>query len=325
MGEEAFERVYAPSIREEIAELVTVTAPLMTKEKIKHHLELLQDIDVIFSGWGAPKLDKTFLEAAPQLKAFFYAAGSVKGIVTEEVWEREIIVSSAYAANAIPVAEFTLSQILFSLKNGWRYALNIKNQQGFIHKNSDAIMGAYKRKVGIISLGMVGRRVCQLLQPFDLEVIAYDPFIDKEEAKALGVTLCSLEELFSQSDIVSLHAPWLASTEGLISGSHFERMKPFATFINTARGAIVKEYEMIEVLKERQDLFAILDVTYPEPPDKGSLLFTLPNIVLTPHIAGSEGAECQRLAKYMVEELRRYLNGEPLHWEITRKKFSLLA
>ena len=325
MGREAFNRVYSPQIRADIEGLVTIDAPLVTQDEIKANMTLLNDVEVIFSGWGGPKLDQTFLDAAPHLKAFFYAAGSVKSIVTDEVWKRGITLSSAYAANAIPVAEYTLSQILFSLKNGWRYALDIKNNQKYVRKDSNAIPGVYERTVGIISLGMVGRRVCELLKPFDIKIIAYDPFVTKEEAEKLGVSLCSLEDIFREADVVSLHAPWLKETENLITGEHFKALKPSATFINTARGAIVNEAEMVTVLKERQDILAILDVTYPEPPKEGSLLFSLPNIILTPHIAGSEGRECERLARYMVDELKRYLNGESLQWHITEKKFSILA
>jgi phosphoglycerate dehydrogenase-like enzyme len=114
-------------------------------------------------------------------------------------------------------------------------------------------------------------------------------------------------------------------TEGMITGEHLAMMKPNATFINTARGAVVREDEMIEVLQQRPDLFAILDVTYPEPPEPGSPLYTLPNVVLTPHIAGSLDNECRRMGKYAVTELRRYLNGEPPLWGITREQAAKLA
>jgi phosphoglycerate dehydrogenase-like enzyme len=102
-------------------------------------------------------------------------------------------------------------------------------------------------------------------------------------------------------------------------------MKPGATFINTARGAVVREQEMIAVLQQRPDLFAVLDVTYPEPPEPDSPLYTLPNVVLTPHIAGAMGVECNRMGRYMVEELKRYLRGDSLEWGITREMARVLA
>jgi len=131
--------------------------------------------------------------------------------------------------------------------------------------------------------------------------------------------------LFDRSDVVSLHTAWKKETENLIRGHHFARMKPGATFINTSRGAIVAEQEMIEVLRQRPDLWALLDVTWPEPPVAGSPLYTLPNVVLTPHIAGSTGPECRRMGRWMIEELDRYLAGQPLRWRVNAEMAKLMA
>jgi len=125
--------------------------------------------------------------------------------------------------------------------------------------------------------------------------------------------------------VVSLHAPWLDETVGMIQGDHFAAMKHDATFINTARGAIVREDEMIAVLQDRPDLWALLDVTYPEPPVPGSPLYTLPNVVLTPHIAGSLDNECRRMGRLAVEDLRKFVNGEALTWEIGREQAAIMA
>lgn len=325
MDQAPFPSIYTRKIRNEIEKDINIYAVPMTKEDVFANLSILHEVDVIFSGWGAPKLDDDFLQAAPNLQAFFYAAGSVKNIVTDGCWQRNLTVSSAYAANAVPVAEFSLSQILFALKHGWHYSLAIDHKHEYMTKNSDRIPGVYDSTVGIISLGMVGRKVCELLRPFHIRILAYDPLISKEEADNLNVELCSLEDIFQYSDVVSLHAPWLEETEGMISGDHFNMMKPNTTFLNTARGAVVKESEMIEVLKNRNDIMAILDVTYPEPPEANSSLFALPNVVLTPHIAGSEGGERERLGQYMLEEFQRYLKGKPLHWPITSDNVKTLA
>ena len=172
---------------------------------------------------------------------------------------------------------------------------------------------------------MIGRLVRERLRPFDLKVLAYDPFIKPEDAAALGVTLVPLDVLFRKCDVVSLHTPWLKETEGLITGALLASMKPGATFINTARGAVVREAEMVEVLQQRPDLSAVLDVTDPEPPVANSPLYTLPNVLLTPHIAGSMARECRRMGRYMVEELDRFLTGRPLAWKIDKTKAALLA
>ncbi|MCJ8006965.1 hydroxyacid dehydrogenase [Lederbergia wuyishanensis] len=317
-----FDLIYG-STYEEIGKLVNIYAPPQTRLTIRQNITLLKNADVIFTGWGSPIFDNELLSAAPNLKAVFYGAGSVKSIVTDEFWERNIKMTSAYAANAEPVVEFTLSQILFSLKRGWYFVIQSKKQQN--HVNRVDVPGAYGTTVGIVSLGMIGKKVCELLKPFDVRVIAYDPYISQKEAEKLNLELCSLEEVFRHSDVVSVHTPWLKETEGLINGELLSSMKQNATFINTSRGAIVNEPEMIDVLKTRPDLFAILDVTYPEPPIEGSLLYTLDNVILTPHIAGSMSGECHRMGAYMLEELKRFVAGKELKWEITKEKALIMA
>ena len=172
---------------------------------------------------------------------------------------------------------------------------------------------------------MIGQLVCERLRPFDVQIIAYDPFIAEADAARLGVKLVTLAELFAQADVVSVHTPWLPETVGLITGALLGSMKPNSTFINTSRGAIVREDELIATLKSRPDLWAILDVTWPEPPEAGSPLYSLPNIIVTPHIAGSLAQECWRMGQYMVDELTLYLAGKPLKWEITEEKAKILA
>jgi phosphoglycerate dehydrogenase-like enzyme len=323
LNTDAYDKIYGPAERDAIAELVGMAPPQQTAAEVQAAPETLRDVEIIFSGWGMAPLDETLLAAAPKLKAVFYGAGSIRYFATEAAWAHGITICSAWAANAVPVSEYTLAQILFSLKRGWHYALEIKREQRWVEKTP--VPGAYGSTVGLISLGMIGRLVAERLRPFDVEVIAYDPFVSDADAAALGVTRCGLDELFARADVVSLHTPKLPETLGMITGAHLAAMKPGATFINTARGAIVRETEMIEVLTQRPDLFAILDVTDPEPPVPGSPLYTLPNVVLTPHIAGSMDAECRRMAQYMIDDARRYLAGEPLRWQVTRERAETMA
>lgn len=319
----SYEQIYGPEERADIAALVAVYAPPQTKESVAANPAVLQSCEIIFSGWGAPCIDAAFLAAAPHLRALFYGAGSVKGVVTDALWERGIVVTSSWGANGVPVAEYTLAQILFALKLGWRHALRIKQDGKYPAR--ERVPGAYGSTVAIISLGMIGRMVCGLLRHVDVHVIAYDPFASPETAAELGVSLRSLDECFAQADVVSLHTPWLPETERMIKGTHFRAMKQDATFINTARGALVDEPAMVDVLQARPDLTAVLDVTYPEPPTPGSPLYTLPNLILTPHIAGSMDNECRRMGRYAVEECRRFLQGEPLQWQVTRERAATLA
>ncbi len=310
-----FPLIYGPDEQAAIASRVQFLAPQQTRDSIKSRPDLLSQVEAIFSGWGAPLMNDAFLDRAPNLKIIFYGAGAVGGWMTQSVWDRGIRVTSAFATNAIPVAEYTLSTILFSLKHGWALARNTRHQRTFVPR--DGAPGCYGSTVGLVSLGTIGRKVLDLLQPFDLNVMVYDPFLTTEQANQLGVRKGSLEDLFSTCEVVSLHTPDLPETEGLITGRLLSMMKPGATLINTARGQVVREPEMIEVLQRRLDLQAVLDVTHPEPPHADSPLYTLPNVVLTPHIAGSVGRECHRMGRYMLEELDRYLAGKPLQWEIT--------
>jgi phosphoglycerate dehydrogenase-like enzyme len=319
----AFDQIYGPDERRDIESHVEIYAPLQTMASVRENPGVLNDAEVIFSGWGLPAMDAPFLAAAPNLKAVFYGAGSIRKMVTDDFWAREISISSAYAANAVPVIEFTLAQILLSLKRTWYYIFTARETNSYVPRQP--VPGAYGSTVGLISLGMIGSGMARKLQQFDLHVIAYDPFVTTEQAAELGVELCPLDEVFERADVVSLHTPWLDETVGMIGGEHFARMKPDATFINTARGAIIREQEMIEVLQQRPDLWALLDVTYPEPPVAGSRLYTLPNVVLTPHIAGSLDNECRRMGRLMVDELGRYLRGEALQWAVSQEQARIMA
>jgi phosphoglycerate dehydrogenase-like enzyme len=233
------------------------------------------------------------------------------------------VVTTAYEANDIPVAEFTLAQILLSLKGYWQHVHWVKQTGGWWEHLPSA--GVYGSTVGLISLGMIGRMVAEHLKRFDVHVLAYDPFASMDTARQFNAELCALEEVFIRSDVVSLHTPWLPETERMITGKHFASMKKGASFINTARGAIVREDEMAAVLQERPDLYALLDVTYPEPPVPGSPLLQLPNVILSPHLAGADFAECKRNGQWMVDELKRYLNGKPLRFAVAREKAAIMA
>lgn len=322
MNRDRFEDVYNPQVRARIEELVDIYAPLQTRESIKENPGVLEQARVIFSGWGMVKMDEEFLLNAPNLDIVFYAAGTVKYFVTDASWRKGVRVTSAAAANGIPVAEFTFAQIVLSLKRAWYFADKLKSERTW---KRDRVPGCYGTTVGVVSLGVIGKMVCEKLKSLDVNVIAYDPFAPKQLEKELNISLCSLEEVFALSDVVTLHTPWLKETENMIDGRLFRLMKKNSTFINTARGAVVNEKEMIEVLKERQDIYALLDVTYPEPPETDSPLYELPNVILTPHIAGSLDAECGRMGEYMLEELKLYMKGMPLKWEVTEDKIRGMA
>ena len=323
-----FSRTYSSVYgKEEIAAIrqrVDLIADPLTREELAERPELLADVEVIFSGWHSPVLDEAFLHAAPKLRAYFYAAGSVKGVVTNAVWQRKIRVSSAWGINGASVADYTVGAILFSLKQGFSSAAAQRRQRSFTRLPLPA--GVCGSTVAVIALGASGRAVCEKLRPFGVRVIAHDPYVSPATSRALGVTaMVSLPEAFAAADVVSLHLPANDETRGIVRASHLRAMPIGATLINTARGMVIHEAELIEVLKERRDLTAILDVTEPEPPAPESPLFDLPNVVLTPHIAGALDRDARLLSRCMIEEFDRWSSGQPLKWEIAQGDIERMA
>ena len=316
-------QVFPPAVLREISRSVERPWPVLDPAKWREAGEALSRADVIVSTWGMPVLDPEFLEAAHALKAVFYAAGSVKGFVTDAGWKRGIVVSSAWAANGVPVAEYSFATILLSLKRFWHFSRMMRD--GAVVQGDLEIPGCYHSKVGLVSLGAVGRATARMLKPLEVSLLAHDPFLPEEQAAELHVSLVSLEELFRECDVISIHAPWIPETERMINGGLISSMKPGATLINTSRGAVIAEDEMVEVLRIRPDLSAVLDVTFPEPPALDSPLRSLPNVVLTPHIAGSMQGECARMGSWMADELRRYVEATPLRYRVTQSMLAKMA
>ncbi len=312
---DALDEVYGPTEQAEAAALLELPHPPQSPASIRSDPSPLRDVEVLLAGWGLPRLDAEILDHAPRLRLVLYGGGSTRPFVTAELWSRGIRVVTARAANSLPVADFTLAVILFSLKHGWR--LLGESRVGWEPYSPAALMpGGFGSTVGLLSLGSVGRLVRERLRPFDLNVLACDPALGPGEARGLDVRPVGLVDLFEESDVVSVHTPLLDSTIGLVTGHLIASMPRGATFINTARGAIVRERELIEALEARPDLQAVLDVTEHEPLATDSKLRQLPNVVLTPHIAGAMGRERRRLGRLLIGELKRYLAGEPLEWEI---------
>ncbi|MGW8329007.1 hydroxyacid dehydrogenase [Streptomyces sp. NPDC055897] len=271
----------------------------------------LAGAEVLLTCWGAPPLTADVLDAAPKLRAVVHAAGSVKHHITDACWERGIAVTSSAAANALPVAEYTLAAILFAgkevLRSAQRYA-ELRTAPEWLSETERT--GNYRRTVGIVGASRIGRRVIELLRPFDFEVLLYDPYVSGTEAVALGVEQVSLDELCSRSSVVSVHAPQLPETHGMIGAHQLALMPAGATLVNTARGSLVDEPALLaELLSGR--LHAVLDVTDPELPPRESPLYDLPNVLLTPHIAGSLGNELYRMADRALDEVERFAAGVP--------------
>lgn len=321
MKPERFDDVYGPEERAAIEKHLQIVAPPMSAAELDP--ARLADVDVLVTAWGGPPLTKELLAAAPKLALVLYGAGSIRGMVTPESWARGVRITSAAVANAVPVAEFALAQILYALKHGWRYVLTARATAAWAPRQAE--IGAYGSVVGLAGLGATGRATAALLARHDVVVQAYDPYATTAEAAELGVRLVGLEELFATSDVVSLHVPLLESTRGMVGSALLGSMRHNATLINTARGGLIDEGELVATLSARPDLFAVLDVTDPEPPVPNSPLFTLPNVVVTPHLAGSLTVESRRLGRLMADELARYRAGEPLRYEVTEQTLAITA
>jgi phosphoglycerate dehydrogenase-like enzyme len=285
---------------------------------------LLPRADVLLTGWGCPRIDAAVLARAPRLRAVVHAAGTVKGHVDPACWAR-VRVSSAAAANAVPVAEFTLAAILLAGKRAFRLQRRYRELRSLrLWWREVPAIGNYHKVVGIVGASRVGRLVLERLRPFDLRCLVYDPTLGPGEAEALGAERLELDELLRRSDVVSLHAPSLDATRHLLDRRRLALLRDGAVLVNTARGALVDPAALADELVAGR-LDAVLDTTDPEilPPD--SPLYDLPNVFLTPHIAGAMGTETRRLAALALDEIERLARGEPLAHEVRLEDLPRIA
>ncbi len=305
-----------------VCQLVSDT-PFRDVESIAPHLARLE---VLITSWGCPPIDQSFIDESPRLRLVAHLAGSVKGFLDDAVWRRGIQVVNAVSANAVPVAEYTVAAILFANKRILQlnqfYTQYRENRAPWTKEAPNA--GNYGKTVGIVGASHVGKLVISHLNQFDHRVLLFDPYITPLDSRQLGAHKVGLAELMSQSDVVSLHAPLLPDTRHMIGERELKLMQDGATIINTARGAII-EPRALEAELTSGRLYAFLDTTEPEELPSTSPLFRLPNVFLTPHIAGSLGDETQRLTDQIVEELERYSVGRALQFLVRREQLPHLA
>lgn len=301
---------------------------LYAKDDVLKDPQAFSRVENIFTTWGMPVFTEEEIRTAlPSLKAVYYAAGSVRYFAAPFL-SCGVRVHSAWAANAVPVAEYTTAQILLANKGFFKSCRLCSKERALrdeAKRYAEEKNGNFDASVGIIGAGMIGKMVIRALKSYDLKVLAYDKFLSKEELAALGAEKVTLDALFSRCDTISNHIANLPETVGMLRYEHFSRMKKNATFINTGRGAQVVEEDLLRALLEEPDRTAILDVTDPEPPFENSKLYNLPNVFLTPHIAGSSGNEVRRMGEYMLEEYRRGVRNERFLYEVTPKMLETMA
>ncbi len=325
-NEKRVRSVYTEEHLHRLSHLVDIPLCIYKKEEILAQRESFGEVRFIFSTWGMPVFEKEEIRRIfPKLEAVFYAAGSVQKFARPFL-ELGIRVFSAWAANGIPVAEYTFAQITLGMKGFFQTSRLFKEKgKSEARKCLRYYPGNYDSSVGLIGAGMIGKLVAQKLKTLNVKTLVFDPFLSDEKAMELGVEKVELDTLFSSCQVVSNHLANNEQTRGMLKREHFEAMLPYATFLNTGRGAQVVEEDLIAVLKEREDLTAVLDVTFPEPPVEGSDFYTLPNVILTPHIAGSEGNEVRRMTDFILEEARAFLGGKPTRYQVSLEMLETMA
>ena len=319
-------RVYADATAAHLTQAAGASAKQYTKAEVLASPERFGDVKYIFSTWGMPHFTESEIRAIfPALECVFYSAGTVQAFAREFL-NCGVRVFSAWQANAVPVAEYVTSQIILANKG---FFSACPAMSGGDCKGAKALAkgypGNFDTPVGIIGTGAVGRLVCKMLKPYRLRVLASSIELTPQLASELGVEISDTDTIFRTCQVVSNHVANLPETVGMFKKAHFESMVPFGVFLNTGRGAQVVESDLCAVLKARSDLTAVLDVTYPEPPEENSPLYSLPNCLLTPHIAGSSGAEVRRMSEWMCEEFERYQKGLPCPFEVTAQMLEHMA
>jgi phosphoglycerate dehydrogenase-like enzyme len=319
--------VFDDALRARLAQSCDIVSPVPMEEfTTPGSHALLADAEILVTGWGCPPISREVLALAPRLRLIAHAAGTVKYLLDPAVYEAGIAVTNAVEANAVPVAEFTLASIILANKRAFEFRELYRADPSRASSNAlmDAPIGNYRRVVGLVGASRIGRRVAQLLRGFDYRVLLHDPFVRADDNICTMAELVGLDELFARADVVSLHAPSLPSTRGMVGERQLALLRDGGCLINTARGALVDEGALIAEL-ETGRISAVIDVTDPEIAAPGSPLYRLPNVFLTPHIAGAIGTERLRLGQLAVEEIERFVTGRPMLYAVESALLERLA
>lgn len=280
--------------------------------------------DILITGWGCPALDPHVLTTG-RLQAVVHAAGTVKNHLSGEFWTSGVAVSSAADANAVPVAEYTVAQVL--LANKQLDAMRAAYRSGRVAADWNERFpeaGNYRRTVGVVGASRIGRRVLNHLAAFDLDLLLHDPHVDDAAARELGARPVDLDEIFRASDVVTLHAPDLPETRHLVDARRLALMRPGATLVNTARGGLVDTAALTDAVVAGA-VRAVLDVTEPEILAPDSPLYEHPGVVLTPHVAGSVGGELRRLGHAAADEVDSWIRTGRFHNPVHPETLAIMA
>lgn len=299
--EENFEVIYSPFDR------------VVSEHEFK---EFTNDCDAVITGWGHPYISLDMVENS-KIKLIAHTAGSVGNLFDMRIYDKGIRVISGNLLFAESVAEGTIGYMITALRS-------IPDYVSTVRKGNWRIPNEYTERllwqsVGIISLGTISRLLIEKLQVFGVKIKIYSGYpIDKEFLRKYNAEQASLEEVFSTCKIVSLHSSKNKQTIGMIGKEHFDLLQDGALFINTARGEIIRENEMIEALKEKR-FKAVLDVYCKEPLDKDCELRTLDNVYCIPHMAGPTMDMYPIIGMRVVENMIKIKNNEESELEIPKE------
>lgn len=283
---------------------------------------LLAGADGCVTCWGSPPLTAELLDAAPGLRIIAHAAGTVRPYLSAAVWERAIPVVNAAGAIAEEVAQYTAALIVIGRRSLMETAPQTARgrwRQVELHRPASDVRGI---TVGIIGAGEVGRRVLALLRHYQVRLLLADPFVDAARAAQLGAEKRELDELFAESDVVSVHAPNNEQTRHLVNAARLALLRDGAIFINTSRGPLVDQEALVAELRRRR-IWAFLDVTDPEPPPPDSPLIGCPHLTLSPHVAGAVSGSVRYQLRWVLDDAARLFAGEPLRHRQTRAMVEL--
>lgn len=288
--------------------------------------DLARDIgpyDACITSWGSPKFTPAVLEKAVNLKFIGHAAGTVVPIVDKSVFARDIVVANANTALAASTAELALTLMLAGAWDINGYNSRLKQGQ-WVDNSVERVMGLQRQVIGLVGFGEISTRLIALLKPFNPTILLYSRFCTPEQARTLGVELSSLENLLGNSQIISLHRTLTSATREMLGREQLQLIRPGALLVNTARGGLLDQAVLLELLQQNR-FFAALDVYEEEPLGKENPLLSLSNVLCTPHIGGFSQYWKTRLGQSVVDELDRWLKGEPLRGQITAEKFERLT
>ena len=319
-----FEDIFADDIMTDLKEYADVILNDLGRKFTKEELaERSGDVDAIITAWGAPKIDMSIVEVAPKLKIISHAAGTVKKFISEEIWDAGIVVTNAASVMAPYVGEFALCLALALLRTLPKYGFGVTKDawEGAACVTNETLFG---KTVGVIGLSHTGREFIRLLAPFNCNILAYDPYASEEKAASLGVNLVSLEKLLSTSKVISLHAPITNETIGMLNAAKLKLIQNGAVFVNTARGILIDHDALTKEL-ETGRFKAALDVTYPEPLPADHPLRSLPNVLITPHIAGPTTDGRRDMFRCVVDDLKLFWTGQKIKNEVTKQMLETMA